>query len=549
MSLFRMMAFLLFLAGFAGCTVTGVLSRNDYNATVIHTPKQLTENTQDLRQENISPQVSDQASGSVFVPRTTFENGEQVMNMEIEKITIVAKSRSMPERMGKVTLDFVITLPKKLQGTCRSVVITPVLHRQGQKKYLEGVTIRGGLFYKVQQRDYWQYNRYLEVYDPDEKRALAAFHKFVKFPYPEGVRLDSIVEHATDLSYHYTQTVPATEAGKRLRITLEGKIIGLDESFYQLPPSDTLDYVISSMLSFIDTTQRLKTRIVEKYATIQDRRFLTFRVNDTRIIDTLGDNQSQLAHIASLLDRIVIQGEYFVDSIVLTAYSSPEGGYALNDRLARLRSHALRDYLVERFPSAEISPIITVRWVPEAWEELKSQINADTIIRQRQQLLHIINKNPDPDRRETEIKKCCPEDYRYLRQSIYPLLRSVSITYNLRRKGMIRDTIHTQELDTLYARGTKLLEERRYADALQILSPYNDLNTAIALLSLGMDERAYHILNALPTSAVTAYLKAITLSRLGDRQRAIECYDQACRLDNNLKYRGNLDPEISTLKE
>ena len=82
---------------------------------------------------------------------------------------------------------------------------------------------------------------------------------------------------------------------------------------------------------------------------------------------------------------------------------------------------------------------------------------------------------------------------------------------------MVKDTIHTTELDTAYLRGRQLLEKRKYAQALYVLHDYRDRNTAIALLSLGQDREALRILEALPATAISEYLRAIACSpRDGD---------------------------------
>ena len=94
-----------------------------------------------------------------------------------------------------------------------------------------------------------------------------------------------------------------------------------------------------------------------------------------------------------------------------------------------------------------------------------------------------------------------------------------------------------------------MLQSRRYDEALYILSAYNDRNTAVTLLSMGYDRRALKILQALPSSAVVEYLRAIAFERLGEPTRALHHYRAACRLDPDLEYRGNLDPEISNLKK
>ena len=53
----------------------------------------------------------------------------------------------------------------------------------------------------------------------------------------------------------------------------------------------------------------------------------------------------------------------------------------------------------------------------------------------------------DPDKAERAIS-ALPQ-YRYLREKIYPKLRSVRFDFHLHRVGMQKDTIHTSELDTV----------------------------------------------------------------------------------------------------
>ena len=43
------------------------------------------------------------------------------------------------------------------------------------------------------------------------------------------------------------------------------------------------------------------------------------------------------------------------------------------------------------------------------------------------------------------------------------------------------------------------------------------------------------------------YLLAIIAARMGDEQEAVQHFLRACELRSNLKFRGNLDPELSYL--
>ena len=533
------------LGSLFGCSVAGRLQRQQATARLA----QLTRVERQERQQDSRPQVVklQRDSNTLFlVPVDTLADGERVMALQIEQVTVVAKMRSIPERNGRVVLDFIVTLPKQLLGKSRSVVITPILHKPDESVSLEDLVIRGGRFSLLQERDYWQYETYVERFRPDTVGREAAFNRFVKFPYPEDVRLDSLVEGRSTVTYYYSQAVKTDETSKKMLVTLQGQVLAVDDSAYRLPPSDTLSYVVSSMLSFVDTVPRYRIKVIDKFVTVEDRNYIQFFVGDTRVVDTLGDNRRQLDKITGLMRQIVEQQEFYVDTITLTAASSPEGAYAFNDRLSQGRAAALKRYLVRRY-GRSIDTMLTVRWVAEDWAELTTRIRTDREIVNRDAILELIVEEKNPDRREQAIRQQFSKEYAYIRSVIYPQLRAVNFRYNLRRKGMVKDTIHTTELDTTYTRGVELLQKRKYAKALYILNDYNDRNTVVAHLSLDHNERAMELLAAMPKDAVTEYLRAIACSRLGRKEEGREHFLEACRLDGRMEYRGNLDPEIAEL--
>ena len=533
------------LGSLFGCSVAGRLQRQQATARLA----QLTRAERQERQQDPRPQVVKlQRDSNTFylAPVDTLADGERVMALQIEQVTVVAKMRSIPERNGRVILDFIVTLPRQLLGKSRSVVITPILHKPDESVALEDLVIRGGRFSLLQERDYWQYETYVERFRPDTVGREAAFNRFVKFPYPEDVRLDSLVEGRSTVTYYYSQAVKTDETSKKMLVTLQGQVLAVDDSAYRLPPSDTLSYVVSSMLSFVDTVPRYRIKVIDKFVTVEDRNYIQFFVGDTRVVDTLGDNRRQLDKISGLMRQIVEQQEFYVDTITLTAASSPEGAYTFNARLSQGRAAALKRYLVRRYGKS-IDTILTVRWVAEDWQELTNRIRTDREIGNRDAILELIAWEKNPDRREQAIRQQFPKEYAYIRSVIYPQLRAVNFRYNLRRKGMVKDTIHTTELDTAYARGVELLRKRKYAKALYILNDYNDRNTVVAHLSLDHNERAMELLATMPKDAVTEYLRAIACSRLGRKAEGREHFLEACRLDGRMEYRGNLDPEIAEL--
>ena len=528
-----------------GCSITGHLERRQYRADVLHVSREQYEREQQTYQPP-ALKIERDSNRFYLVPTEVQENGERIMAMQIQEVTIRATTRTLPERLGKVTIDFVIDMPRQLQGTCRSIAVIPYLHKYGEAHPLQDITIRGGLFSRVQDRDYWQYNKYLPVFNPSEIGAERAFARFVKYPYSEGSRLDSIVQHPGHISYYYSQEVPTDETSKTMLVTLQGWVMALDESYYKLPPSDTLTYHVSSMLSFADTTTRYKIKIIEKYATVQDRNYIQFRLNDTHVLDSLGRNAAELDKIRTRMAGLIGQREFFVDSIVLTASASPEGRYARNSTLAQGRAHALKGYL-RKCIGPQVDTLMQIRWIAEDWHELTTRIRSDENLQHRAEILKLIDTDSDPDRRERTIRELYPQDYQYLKESVYPSLRAVTMRYDLRRVGMVKDTIHTREVDTAYMRGINLLQKRKYAKALYILNDYRDRNTVITLLSLGYDAQALEMLNGLERSHTTEYLKAVACARLGRKTEGREHFLKACELDERMLFRGNLDPEIAEL--
>ncbi|MDE6500390.1 MAG: hypothetical protein K2K83_06780, partial [Rikenella sp.] len=355
----------------------------------------------------------------------------------------------------------------------------------------------------LQERNYWRYSKFRtklvnrrkgNLNAEDTARLRDAFHRFVQFPYLDKSRFDSILNDKEKITYYYTQDVKVEEDDKQLFISLTGRVNALDGSSYVVPANDTLQFNISSMLTFVQPITRYMTKIIEKYAVVNDRNYLTFKVNNTKIMDSLGNNAKNLAQIRELMHTLLYQHEFYVDSIILTAASSPEGSFRHNNRLAKERAFALSNYLRKEFDFPELDTLLTVRWEGENWADFRSEVLRDEEVANREEIVQLVDRIADPDEREAAIRKRFGKDYKYIREEIYPRLRVVDFKYNLRRVGMLKDTIHTTVVDTLYQRGVDLLRRRHYVEAAQILTPYRDQNTAVALLSRGFNGAAKDVL-------------------------------------------------------
>ena len=153
----------------------------------------------------------------------------------------------------------------------------------------------------------------------------------------------------------------------------------------------------------------------------------------------------------------------------------------------------------------------------------------------------------DLDRREEVLQKLgC---YRHLREKVYPRLRTVKFNFYLHRKDLQKDTVHTTVIDSTYMAGVQAIRDRDYETAVTLLRPYQDYNSAVAFCALDYNASALAILERLPKTDKVNNMLAIVYSRLDETEKAVRCYEEACRLNPGFVHRGNLDPEVMMLKD
>ena len=115
---------------------------------------------------------------------------------------------------------------------------------------------------------------------------------------------------------------------------------------------------------------------------------------------------------------------------------------------------------------------------------------------------------------------------------------------------MVKDTVHTAEIDTTYMHGVEALKQLDYPAAVALLRSYRDYNSALAFASAGYDHSSWDVLKDIPgNSAKVCYLKALVLSRLGQREKARHEFVEALEMDPSMRYRANLDPEMELFQK
>lgn len=574
--------------------------------------------------DSISPQVTDGPVLMNAIRDT--ETGEMVATDVISASKVTARFRNVAERNGYVTIGFDITVPGSMMDSRWRLKILPSMRLQSDTVDLQPVYVTGAAYRNAQLRGYQRYQaflssivtdttdmvrmRLLEIFlerhfpqtymmkndtsiisRPQEESLFGVtqlealkhytrhwkvarnewkkrnretvFGRLVKDPViREGVKLDTLMTADGAFMYQYNHTFRSRPGLRRVMVSLQGRVYEKGECVLDVPFPQDLTFYISSLSSMADTTLRYRMLVLERTVFDHTKALIDFE-KGSAMVDTLRrDNASELRRVQRCIQDVMSREDLVLDSMVVSASCSPEGQYEANALLAKARSQAVLDVVLERESPGkkrfiDVNPCLKASCIPENWVQFRQLVQNDTVLgkcaRDRiQKVVERLRRDGEQtapatfDKVEAELSQM-PE-YLYLREKIYPYLRSVSFDFHLHRKGMVKDTVHTTVVDSVYMSGVEALKALDYKTAVGLLRPYEDYNAALACLSAGYDHTALDILERMDADEPkVCYLMAVVCSRLGRYAKAREFLERAVEQMPALRFRANLDPELSEL--
>lgn len=232
------------------------------------------------------------------------------------------------------------------------------------------------------------------------------------------------------------------------------------------------------------------TRILRKE---EGALYVHFPLDRWTLLHDFRSNGATLDTIVNITRQILADSTSNVKLIQIIGLASPEGPVKRNTLLGINRARALRDYIQQR---VEVdSARFDLCNGGEAWTELRSQVE-ELDMEGRDQLLDIIDNEPDPDRRERRMKQLNGgRTYKYLKDNVLS---------DQRNSGYVRiyyDYV-PDSAAAIINEASGLLRAERYDEALE------------KLLTVEDDDRA---LNAL----------GVALYMTGRKEEALDCFRRA----------------------
>jgi tetratricopeptide (TPR) repeat protein len=159
---------------------------------------------------------------------------------------------------------------------------------------------------------------------------------------------------------------------------------------------------------------------IQKTREISGTAYIDFPVSRMAILPDYRNNLVELAKITGTIDSVRNDDDIIIKSVSIKGFASPESPYENNQRLAKGRTSALKDYIqyLYHFPEGTI----TTDFEAEDWAGLEKYV-MESSLPNKDSILEAIRSDRDPDTREWIIKSRYKEDYRHLLDHCYPALR------------------------------------------------------------------------------------------------------------------------------
>lgn len=348
-------------------------------------------------------------------------------------------------------------------------------------------------------------------------------------------------------TYEYKLTVPYSDWMANSILGMEGRLIGCAGcgilpllSFADEQPLARMDYrdmtIVPVMVYVSPEHEIVKTREVSKES------YIDFPVGKTEIYPDYRRNPDELAAIRHDIDVMQGDEDITINSVTFTGYASPEGPYAVNERLAKGRTEALLDYVKKYFSIPK--DVLHYSWVAEDWAGLESRVKDMNDLQDKSALLQLVaDSSLGPDVKDARLKKDFPDDYAILLSKVYPSLRHTDykVSYTVRNFTdiekiaiLLKTAPQKLSLDEIYLYAQSLDKDSPdFRDVMEIavrMFPNDEvanLNAAATAVTNGDYASARRYLSKVSNRPEAIYTEAVIAVRNEDYATAVPLLTQA----------------------
>ena len=152
---------------------------------------------------------------------------------------------------------------------------------------------------------------------------------------------------------------------------------------------------------------------------------------------------NSVQEFVNLLKRISEDREnMMLGNVEVSAYASPDGGFALNEKLANKRQENTEGFVKQQMKQAQMDADVEANYTAQDWEGFQQLVQASDI-QDKDVILRVLSMYKDPQEREQQIKNMS-HGFQELADGILPELRRARLTINYETLGRDDDAIFIQ---------------------------------------------------------------------------------------------------------
>ena len=152
---------------------------------------------------------------------------------------------------------------------------------------------------------------------------------------------------------------------------------------------------------------------------------------------------NSVQEFVNLLKRISGDREnMMLGNIEVSAYASPDGGFALNEKLANKRQENTEGFVKQQMKQTNVEADVEANYTAQDWEGFQQLVQASDI-QDKDVILRVLSMYKDPQEREQQIKNMS-HGFQELADGILPELRRARLTINYETLGRDDETIFNQ---------------------------------------------------------------------------------------------------------
>ena len=137
-----------------------------------------------------------------------------------------------------------------------------------------------------------------------------------------------------------------------------------------------------------------------------------------------------------------MQEKRALQSIEVSAYASPDGGYAFNERLAEKRQNVSAKYMQKELKKIKMEAEVDTKFTAEDWEGFKELVSKSNL-QDKDVILRVLSMYQDPEEREQQIRNMSSV-FTEIAEGILPELRRARLIVNYEVIGRSDEQILAQ---------------------------------------------------------------------------------------------------------